>query len=116
MSHSYVRTVGLGRHRICRAFLRAKGDLSASATNVITELIGLFGMVLGQQTVDMAKRYLAPTAQTSIQRKVGGGQVRPDRTSAMRVRDESTSERQLAVAPASPIVVQSSEAARLSQW
>jgi hypothetical protein len=29
-------------------------------------------MVLGEQAVDMAKRYLAPTARTSIQRDVGG--------------------------------------------
>ena len=31
-------------------------------------LVGLFGMVLGQQALDMAKRRLAPPAQTSIQR------------------------------------------------
>jgi xanthosine utilization system XapX-like protein len=31
-------------------------------------LVGLFGMVLGQQAVDMAKRRFAPAAQTSIQR------------------------------------------------
>jgi XapX domain-containing protein len=30
-------------------------------------LVGLFGMVLGQQAVDMAKRHFAPPAQTSIQ-------------------------------------------------
>lgn len=43
-------------------------------------LVGLFGMVLGQQTVDMAKRYLAPTAQTSIQHDVGDakGSSQPD--------------------------------------
>jgi len=40
----------------------------------IVALVGLFGMVLGQQTVDMAKRYLAPTAQTSIQSDVSGAQ------------------------------------------
>jgi XapX domain-containing protein len=46
----------------------------------IVALIGLFGMVLGQQAVDMAKRYLVPTAQTSIQRDVGGanGASQPD--------------------------------------
>ena len=46
----------------------------------IVALVGLFGMVLGQQTVDMAKRYLAPTAQTSIQSDVSGaqGSPRPD--------------------------------------
>ena len=32
----------------------------------IVALVGLFGMVLGQQAVDMAKRYLARTAQASI--------------------------------------------------
>jgi XapX domain-containing protein len=37
-------------------------------------LIGLFGMVLGQEAVDMTKRYLAPPAQTSVQRDVGGAQ------------------------------------------
>jgi XapX domain-containing protein len=31
-------------------------------------LVGLFGMVLGQQAVDMVKRRSAPPAQTSIQR------------------------------------------------
>jgi len=43
-------------------------------------LVGLFGMVLGQQAIDMAKRYLAPTAQTSIQHDVGGarGSSEPD--------------------------------------
>jgi XapX domain-containing protein len=30
-------------------------------------LVGLLGMVLGQQAVDMAKRRFAPPAQTSIQ-------------------------------------------------
>jgi XapX domain-containing protein len=30
-------------------------------------LAGLLGMVLGEQAVDMAKRHLAPPAQTSIQ-------------------------------------------------
>jgi XapX domain-containing protein len=28
-------------------------------------LVGLFGMLMGQQAVDMAKRHLAPLAQTS---------------------------------------------------
>jgi XapX domain-containing protein len=31
-------------------------------------LVGLFGMVLGQQAVDMVKRRSTPPAQTSIQR------------------------------------------------
>ena len=31
-------------------------------------LVGLFGMVLGQQAVDMAKRHFVPPDQTSIQR------------------------------------------------
>ncbi len=31
-------------------------------------LIGLLGMVLGEQAVDMAKHHLAPPAQASIQR------------------------------------------------
>jgi XapX domain-containing protein len=30
-------------------------------------LVGLFGMVLGQQAADIAKRHFAPLAQTSIQ-------------------------------------------------
>jgi XapX domain-containing protein len=33
-------------------------------------LVGLFGIVLGQQAVDMAKRRSAPPAQTSIQRSL----------------------------------------------
>jgi XapX domain-containing protein len=33
-------------------------------------LVGLFGMVLGQQAVAMAKRCSAPPAQTSIQRSL----------------------------------------------
>jgi XapX domain-containing protein len=46
----------------------------------IVALVGLFGMVLGQQAVDMAKRYLAPTARTSIQHDAGGakGSSQPD--------------------------------------
>jgi XapX domain-containing protein len=34
-------------------------------------LVGLFGMVLGQQAVDMAKRRFVPPAPTSIQRPLG---------------------------------------------
>jgi XapX domain-containing protein len=38
-------------------------------------LVGLFGMVLGQQAIEMAKRhFVPPPAQTSIQRDVGGAQ------------------------------------------
>jgi XapX domain-containing protein len=33
-------------------------------------LVGLFGMVLGQRAVDMAKRHFVPRAQTSIQRSL----------------------------------------------
>jgi XapX domain-containing protein len=33
-------------------------------------LVGLFGMVLGQQAVDMAKRHFVPPTETSIQRSV----------------------------------------------
>jgi XapX domain-containing protein len=33
-------------------------------------LIGLFGMVLGQQAVDMAKRRFVPPTQTSTQRSL----------------------------------------------
>jgi XapX domain-containing protein len=36
-------------------------------------LVGLFGMVLGQQAVDMAKRHFARPAQTSIQAPGGRG-------------------------------------------
>jgi XapX domain-containing protein len=35
-------------------------------------LVGLFGMVLGQQAVDMAKRHFATPAQTSIKHDVDG--------------------------------------------
>jgi XapX domain-containing protein len=35
-------------------------------------LVGLFGMVVGQQAVDMAKRHFHPPAQTSIPHEVGG--------------------------------------------
>jgi XapX domain-containing protein len=40
----------------------------------IVALVGLFGMVLGQQAADVAKRYFVPTAQPSIQRDVGSDQ------------------------------------------
>jgi XapX domain-containing protein len=33
-------------------------------------LVGLLGMVLGQQAIDMAKRRFAPPVQTSIQRSL----------------------------------------------
>jgi XapX domain-containing protein len=33
-------------------------------------LVGLFGMILGQQAVDMAKRRFVPPAQTSMQRSL----------------------------------------------
>jgi XapX domain-containing protein len=44
-------------------------------------LVGLFGMVLGQQAVDMAKRHFVPPAQASIQHDVGDakGSPQPDR-------------------------------------
>jgi XapX domain-containing protein len=35
-------------------------------------LVGLFGMLLGQQAVDMAKRHFATSAQTSIKHDVDG--------------------------------------------
>ena len=34
-------------------------------------LVGLFGMVLGQQAVDMAKRHFVRPDQTSVQRSLG---------------------------------------------
>jgi XapX domain-containing protein len=34
-------------------------------------LAGLFGMLLGQQAVEMAKRHLAPPAKTTIQSRSG---------------------------------------------
>ena len=37
-------------------------------------LVGLLGMVLGEQAVDMAKRHLAPAAQTSIRAVPGNAQ------------------------------------------
>jgi XapX domain-containing protein len=46
-------------------------QLRSPASPVIA-LVGLFGMLLGQQAVDMAKRHLASPARTSIQQKVGG--------------------------------------------
>jgi XapX domain-containing protein len=33
-------------------------------------LVGLLGMVLGQQAIDMAKRRFVPSAQASIQRSL----------------------------------------------
>jgi xanthosine utilization system XapX-like protein len=33
-------------------------------------LVGLFGMALGQQAVDMAKRRFVPAAETTIQRSL----------------------------------------------
>jgi XapX domain-containing protein len=35
-------------------------------------LVGLFGMVLGQQAVDMAKSHFVARAQPSVQHDVGG--------------------------------------------
>jgi XapX domain-containing protein len=40
-------------------------------------LVGLFGMVLGQQAVNVAKRHFAPPPQTSIQ---AGCERRPGRS------------------------------------
>jgi XapX domain-containing protein len=37
----------------------------------IIALVGLFGMVLGQQAVDLAKRHFAPPAKTPIQELSG---------------------------------------------
>jgi XapX domain-containing protein len=34
-------------------------------------LVGLFGMVLGQQAVDLAKRHFAPPVKTSVQELSG---------------------------------------------
>ena len=39
-----------------------------SPASPMIALVGLFGMVLGQQAVDVAKRRSAPPAQTAIQR------------------------------------------------
>jgi XapX domain-containing protein len=38
----------------------------------IIALVGLFGMVLGEQAIDMAKRHFAPPVQTVIQHDVDG--------------------------------------------
>jgi xanthosine utilization system XapX-like protein len=43
---------------------------SMSALRRRIALVGLFGMVLGQQAVDMAKRRFVPPTQTSIQRSL----------------------------------------------
>jgi XapX domain-containing protein len=45
-------------------------------------LIGLFGMVVGEQAVDLAKRHFVRPAQTSLQHEVGGAHasLRPGRT------------------------------------
>jgi XapX domain-containing protein len=45
-------------------------------------LIGLFGMVLGEQAVDLAKRRFVRPAQTSLQHEVDGAHasLRPGRT------------------------------------
>jgi XapX domain-containing protein len=39
-------------------------------------LVGLLGMVLGEQAVDLAKRHFAPPAQASV-RDVPGGEAGP---------------------------------------
>ncbi|KJC56686.1 hypothetical protein UP10_32500 [Bradyrhizobium sp. LTSPM299] len=41
-------------------------DVRSPAPPMIA-LVGLFGMVLGQQAVDIAKRRIEPTPQTSVQ-------------------------------------------------
>ena len=38
-------------------------------------LVGRFGMVLGQQAVETAKRHFVPPAQTSIQHDMGGARA-----------------------------------------
>jgi XapX domain-containing protein len=40
----------------------------------LVALVGLFGMVLGQQAVDMAKRHFLPPPQTAIQHDANGVQ------------------------------------------
>jgi XapX domain-containing protein len=45
-------------------------------------LIGLLGMVLGEQAVDITKRHLAPPAHTSIQQPPADVQVSPDETNS----------------------------------
>lgn len=37
-------------------------------------LVGLFGMVLGQQAVDMAKRHFVPPPQNAVQHDADGAQ------------------------------------------
>jgi XapX domain-containing protein len=37
-------------------------------------LVGLLGMVLGEQAVDIVKHHLAPPAETSIRQNPGDGQ------------------------------------------
>lgn len=39
-------------------------------------LVGLLGMLLGQQAVDMAKRHFVKSAQASIQHDVSGATAR----------------------------------------
>jgi XapX domain-containing protein len=48
-------------------------DVRSPAPPMIA-LVGLFGMVLGQQAVDMAKRHFMPPPQTSIQQDANGTQ------------------------------------------
>jgi XapX domain-containing protein len=40
-------------------------------------LVGLFGMVLGQQAIDMAKRHFAPPVQNAIQHDVDSAHDSP---------------------------------------
>jgi XapX domain-containing protein len=40
-------------------------------------LVGLFGMVLGQQAIDMAKRHFVPPVQNVIQHDADGSQGSP---------------------------------------
>ncbi len=40
-------------------------------------LAGLFGMVLGEQAVDIAKRHVAPPAQVSVRQGAGGDRKLP---------------------------------------
>ena len=51
-------------------------DVRSPAPPLIA-LIGLLGMVLGEQAVDMAKRHLAAPAQTSIRQDLGGDRGSP---------------------------------------
>jgi XapX domain-containing protein len=48
-------------------------DVRSPAPPMIA-LVGLFGMVLGQQAVDMAKRHFAPPPQISIQHDASDAQ------------------------------------------